>query len=168
METFADKLTALRKSRKLSQEKLSEELGVSRQTIYNWETGQMQPKAENIKSICDYFGIAVSDFYDDESDGIEQTCAAAVQEAVGRSLSRIFMPLFSVLFAVAFVVTLVLAVRGGFVVFSDNHADRTVLTTDTSAATFIIYIIACVASAVLFAVCFVKAKKAFAKNNRNL
>lgn len=36
---FAEKLTALRKGRELTQEQLAEQLGVSRQSVSKWESG---------------------------------------------------------------------------------------------------------------------------------
>lgn len=48
---FADKLTALRKSRELTQEQLAEQLNVSRQSVSKWESGQVIPEAE--KLICE-------------------------------------------------------------------------------------------------------------------
>lgn len=45
---FADKLTALRKSRELTQEQLAEQLNVSRQSVSKWESGQVIPEAEKL------------------------------------------------------------------------------------------------------------------------
>ncbi|MFR4351250.1 MAG: helix-turn-helix transcriptional regulator [Roseburia sp.] len=39
-----EKITIIRKMNNLSQERFSEELGVSRQTISKWETGVSQTK----------------------------------------------------------------------------------------------------------------------------
>lgn len=46
------------------QEKLAELVGVSRQTIYKWESGYDQSNAENIDAICDALGVEKSYFYD--------------------------------------------------------------------------------------------------------
>ena len=43
---FAEKLTALRKSKELTQEQLAEKLNVSRQSVSKWENGQVIPEAE--------------------------------------------------------------------------------------------------------------------------
>lgn len=40
---YNDRLTDLRKRKGLSQEQLGYELGVSRQTVSNWELGTVQP-----------------------------------------------------------------------------------------------------------------------------
>ncbi len=45
---FAEKITALRKSRELTQEQLAERLGVSRQSISKWENGSVVPEVEKM------------------------------------------------------------------------------------------------------------------------
>ena len=45
---FGDNLKLIRKSRKISQEELAEKLGVSRQSLSKWETGENYPSMQNI------------------------------------------------------------------------------------------------------------------------
>ena len=45
---FAEKITALRKSRELTQEQLAERLGVSRQSTSKWENGSVVPEVEKM------------------------------------------------------------------------------------------------------------------------
>ena len=42
--TIGQRITALRKERRLSQEELGEQVGVSRQAIYKWESEVSQTK----------------------------------------------------------------------------------------------------------------------------
>lgn len=50
-------LHKLRKSKGLSQEKMAELVGVSRQTIYLWESGKSIPDIENVSMICQILDI---------------------------------------------------------------------------------------------------------------
>lgn len=56
-----DKLFQYRKQKKLSQEKLALAIGVSRQTIYLWESNQSVPDIEKVSKICKVLEINVSD-----------------------------------------------------------------------------------------------------------
>ena len=53
---FNEKLLSIRKKEGLSQEELGFELGVSRQTISKWESGQSYPDFEKLVLLSDYFG----------------------------------------------------------------------------------------------------------------
>lgn len=59
MMNIAEKLVALRTSRGLSQEALAESLGVSRQAIGKWETGQALPELPGLIALSRYYTIAI-------------------------------------------------------------------------------------------------------------
>ncbi len=56
---FKDKLAILRKERGLSQEKLAEMIGVSRQAVAKWEVGQGYPDINNLITLSNYFKISI-------------------------------------------------------------------------------------------------------------
>ena len=56
---FADNLMELRKYHAMSQEELAEKIGVSRQTLSKYETGESLPDIEKCKALADVFGITV-------------------------------------------------------------------------------------------------------------
>lgn len=58
---FADNLVELRKYHAMSQEELAERIGVSRQTLSKYETGESLPDIEKCKALADVFGITVDD-----------------------------------------------------------------------------------------------------------
>ena len=58
---FAENLVALRKVHAMSQEELAEKIGVSRQTLSKYETGESLPDIEKCKALADVFGISVDD-----------------------------------------------------------------------------------------------------------
>ena len=51
---FDERITALRKRRGLSQEELGFELGVSRQTVSKWESGQSYPDFQRLVLLADF------------------------------------------------------------------------------------------------------------------
>lgn len=57
--TLAEKITALRGERKLSQGDLAEKLEVSRQSVSKWETGQSVPELDKLIKLADLFGVSV-------------------------------------------------------------------------------------------------------------
>ena len=59
--SFADNLTELRKLNNLSQEELAGKIGVSRQTLSKYETGESIPDIEKCASIAAIFGVTVDD-----------------------------------------------------------------------------------------------------------
>ena len=59
--TFAQKLKELRNRAGMSQEKLAERVGVSRQAITKWETDKGAPEMENLLALSDLFGVSVDE-----------------------------------------------------------------------------------------------------------
>lgn len=52
------KILELRKSLKLSQQKLADEIGVSQKAIDFWEKGINEPKASYVLKLANYFGVS--------------------------------------------------------------------------------------------------------------
>ncbi len=57
---FGDNLKQIRKSKNISQEDLAERLGVSRQSVSKWETGENYPSMFNIMCLCDIFNCKIN------------------------------------------------------------------------------------------------------------
>lgn len=58
---FGENLKNLRKLRNLSQEDLGEKVGVSRQSVSKWETGEAYPEMNNILELCKIFNCKIGD-----------------------------------------------------------------------------------------------------------
>lgn len=58
---FGENLYNLRKAQKLSQEKLAEKVGVSRQSVSKWENGETYPEMDKILKLCDIFHCKIND-----------------------------------------------------------------------------------------------------------
>lgn len=61
---LGEKILNLRKKKGLSQEQLGEEIGVTRQTISNWELNETQPNPEQLKSLSKAFNISIDELLD--------------------------------------------------------------------------------------------------------
>ncbi len=64
--TFGEKLQQLRKKRRLSQEQLAEQLGVSRQAISKWELGTI-PDIKNLIQLRNFFNCSLDELVCDEA-----------------------------------------------------------------------------------------------------
>lgn len=69
---IAEKIAKLRKSEGLSQEDLANELNVSRQTVYKWESGIANPELEKIKNIAKMFNVSFDYLMDDDIETNEK------------------------------------------------------------------------------------------------
>lgn len=69
---FSDNLSELRKLRGFSQEELANMIGVSRQTLSKYETGESLPDIEKCRLLADTFEVTIDDLimYDKSRDKI--------------------------------------------------------------------------------------------------
>lgn len=77
---FRERLIVLREEKGLSQQQFADRLGVSRQTVFRWESGKSVPSAAQIKNICSEFGLDANEFLSGEKveDGDAGCNAAAL------------------------------------------------------------------------------------------
>lgn len=96
MMTLGNRLAHLREKKGISQERLGELLGVTRQTVSSWETDKLLPKPENLRALCRCFRVEYDYFFpkggDMQSKQMQELAAAvmalqgqvsALQEAQG-------------------------------------------------------------------------------------
>lgn len=69
---FCDNLISLRKMKQMSQEQLAEAVGVSRQTISKYETGEALPDIDKCKIMAELFDVSLDDLvnYDKQASGL--------------------------------------------------------------------------------------------------
>lgn len=65
---FSDKIMTLRKQRGWSQEELANQLDVSRQAIYKWESGLTTPELEKIKKLTEIFDTTFEELLNDNKE----------------------------------------------------------------------------------------------------
>lgn len=62
--SLSENIKNKRKELKLSQEYIADQLGVSRQAVSKWETGQSEPTASNLTELAALFEISLSELVD--------------------------------------------------------------------------------------------------------
>lgn len=72
---FYQNLSALRKSKNLSQEEIADRLGVSRQAISKWENGQALPETANVMKLCEILEVTPNELL-----GYEEQKAKPVEQ----------------------------------------------------------------------------------------
>ncbi len=65
---FKDNLIQLRKIQRMTQEDLAERVGVTRQAIAKWESGDTVPDLEKCRLLADVFGVTLDDLANYESE----------------------------------------------------------------------------------------------------
>ena len=65
---FGENLKKLRKLKKISQEELAERVGVSRQSVSKWETGDAYPEMNNILELCKIFKCNIGELVNDKEN----------------------------------------------------------------------------------------------------
>lgn len=65
---FKDNITALRKRKNFSQEQLAEKIGVSRQTLSKYETGESLPDIDKCRLIAEVFGVSMDELVNYDSE----------------------------------------------------------------------------------------------------
>ncbi len=82
-ESFADRLSRLRKERGFTQAELSRRTGVSKPSLWAWEAGKSMPRPQNIHALAD--ALATSEQYlldgEGEKDAPESADAQSDQAA---------------------------------------------------------------------------------------
>lgn len=67
---LGEKIVNLRKKAGISQEQLGEKVGVTRQTISNWELNETSPNPEQLKLLSKVFNISIDELLDNDVKNI--------------------------------------------------------------------------------------------------
>lgn len=64
---FKDKIQEIRKAKNMSQEKLAEELNISRQAVAKWENGESYPDTNNLIALGNLFKVSIDKLLKDDN-----------------------------------------------------------------------------------------------------
>lgn len=134
MQTIGEKIKKLRKQKGVSQEETAYELGVSRQTVSKWESDAMQPNAESIRALSDYFSVSPVYFFGGEQ-AVEETetsqaapaTAPAPSPAKGKTKAFIICLVLLIVCVIAFTLCTLGAIGYGASYFTSNRGIYTVI-----------------------------------------
>lgn len=64
-------LKKMRKIMRFTQEEVADKIGVSRQAVAKWESGETVPDINNCKALAELYGVALDDLVNDSDDNEE-------------------------------------------------------------------------------------------------
>lgn len=70
--TFSQKILHLRKSKGLDQINVAKQLGVTRQSMYKWESGVCMPELDKIKKMAEIYGVSYDYLLKDDLDCVDE------------------------------------------------------------------------------------------------
>ena len=77
---LSEKLYELRRNAGLSQEQLAEIIGVSRQAISKWESGQAVPDLSRLIALSEYYGVTLDELAKDKPENVPDEAPQIEQE----------------------------------------------------------------------------------------
>lgn len=88
---IADRITALRLKKNISEYRMSLELGQSKSYVQGITSGKAYPSVKQLFNICDYFDITLAEFFDEETDNPQQMhlVLALAKQLNSEDLSRV-------------------------------------------------------------------------------
>ena len=100
---FEEKLMILRKEKGWSQEELSNQIGVSRQTISKWESSQTTPELNKLVELSKVFGISI----DELVDNVQDAEVEKVYTKVNFKPTYILMGIIALLISIILIVSII-------------------------------------------------------------
>lgn len=113
-----ENILKLRKGLKLSQEELAEKIGVTRQTISNWELGETQPNVEQLKKLSEVFKISIDELVGNDVKGILEEKISNTEKLAGIIIK--ILKVMGIIFVVLLVIDIISLIV--FSVFKSNFS----------------------------------------------
>lgn len=80
---LGNKILKLRKEKGYSQEELAEKLGVTRQTISNWELGSTHPNPEQLKGLSKILNVSIDELLDNDIKAVIEEKVSNTEKLAG-------------------------------------------------------------------------------------
>lgn len=96
--TFKEKVVKLRKMKGLTQDEFASAVGVSRQAVYKWESGQSYPEVAKLLEMKILFNISIDDLLDENYEVIvpekkkRKRLPKAVQKEIEAAVAEEILP----------------------------------------------------------------------------
>lgn len=106
-----EKLSTLRKEKKLSQLELAETLGVSRQAISKWESGNSVPSVDNLKALGRIYEVPLEYLlHDDEPRPMRENSGLTGEHNERTEMNRYLLLMFIIVALLATLLCVILLV----------------------------------------------------------
>lgn len=97
---LGNKLVNLRKEKKLSQDALADKLGVTRQTISNWELNITKPDIIQIKNLSEIFNMSIDELLDNNTKDIIEKKISNTEKLTNKTNKYIKITLITLYFII--------------------------------------------------------------------
>ena len=104
--TISERLYNLRKEKKVSQEELANELGVSRQTISKWELGETSPDLKQSKELSKIFKVSLDELTNNDIKDILVEKTSNTEKLAGLILKLLKVMIIFIIVAPILLITL--------------------------------------------------------------
>jgi len=108
--TLGEHIFQLRKTRNLSKEQLGEQIGVTRQTISNWELNETAPNSDQLKLLSKALATSIDDLLENDTHSILMGTVARTERQT--SLVKKTLIVIAIVLGVQILITLI-----GFLMF---------------------------------------------------
>jgi len=88
--SLGEKIKSLRQKAGMSQEKLAEAIGVSRQAVTKWESDISSPNTDNLFRLAELFGITPSELLDFESEKSDKGLAVEIKSELAKEIYSLY------------------------------------------------------------------------------
>lgn len=121
---LGNNILKLRKSAKLSQEMLAEKVGVSRQTISNWELGETSPNPEQLKLLSKTLNISIDELLDNDVKELLVEKVSNTEKLAGMIIK--ILKAIGIIFLVLFIIDIIVLILFNVVkIESDVYNEKT-------------------------------------------
>ena len=106
---LGNKISDLRKKENLSQEKLAEKLGVTRQTISKWELGETAPDILQAKKLSKIFNVSLDELTDNDIKNVLEAKVSNTEKLAGIIIKILkVLGVLGIIYVILFIIALVL------------------------------------------------------------
>lgn len=117
-EKIGNYIKLKRKNKKITQEQLSEKLGVSNKAVSNWENGKNMPDLSLFKPLCEILDISINELISGEDlkkeeyiNTLEENIINVINDTNKKRKRLLLIPLTSIILFIAIIIILILEIN---------------------------------------------------------
>ena len=121
------KIFELRKKKGLSQEELGDKIGVTRQTISNWELGESGPNVEQLKQLSKELNISIDELVDNDIKEVLVEKVSNTEKLAGLILKIIkIITIIFIIGIITFIIGIILVKRHRHNIYTGNRIEESI------------------------------------------